>query len=179
MRRLITAALIAFAFSSCAVANRPLQGKYQNGPVTSETEISVERIWSRLVDLVARNGLTVSLLDKASGLLVIDRTSLSVTREKSQKDFDRRKEYEPGEIYNRNAWAVSSHWDIAGTVAIPTYVTGKMNVWVKDDGSKRTVNALLYDIRAEREDPKTGAMSYTVKSTGQLENLIVSSLAKP
>jgi len=64
----------SLSFQSC-VTHVPIKGKYQEGSVKSELDRNFESVWESMIDVIAKYGLSVKLIDKSSGLILSDRTS--------------------------------------------------------------------------------------------------------
>jgi hypothetical protein len=57
---------------SCTTSVIPLRGKYQEGSVKSKIERPFESVWESVIDLIAETGISIKMIDKASGLIIAD-----------------------------------------------------------------------------------------------------------
>src|SRR5262245_16159442 len=59
-------------------------GEYPEPPIEIKSEKTFDQVWDNLVDLFAQKGLSIRIIDKSSGLIISDKSSLPVTIENSK-----------------------------------------------------------------------------------------------
>lgn len=165
----------------------PVRGTYQQGQYSVTTPKAKDSIWDDLTDLIAKNGFSVDVLDKASGIAILSPTQMSVTRERGPYDRgrNRRSMEEAPELANKEAWTVSSYFVSSGTFNYPNRTPARWNVRVRDNGENRTVSVLMYDLKDEPEKPTNPRSLQTptrpramLFSTGRFERVIVETVTR-
>jgi hypothetical protein len=164
-------ALLAILFISaiaCSPKVIPLKGSYPETPIIQYSDNPVDTVWDHVIDFFAQKGLSIKIVDRSSGLIISDATSLSWTFE-NKKGFPNHPERQvvipmviaPG----------------ADKAVTPTSVIGEWNVRIKATGNRTSINVNLVNIRAlvSTGSYMSGTASYTKvedKSTGVFEKLI-------
>lgn len=141
MKILLCFVLSLFFLSSCASVV-PLTRDYANKNVsTFETNLSVDMVWSKVIDFFSEKGISIQTVDKSSGLIVSGIYSFTgkITVEKGDG------------FLNNDAWVVCGCMlgDDGVTVYPPNVANGNFNVRVKEDGAKTKliVNLVNLDFR--------------------------------
>jgi hypothetical protein len=165
---LVTLTAITILFG-CSPQMLPLKGSYLDKPFEMTSDKSVDSVWSNIIDLFATKGLSIKVIDKNSGLIVSEKTSLM-----SHYTF----EDDNGKLKDPNAWIVLSKIRWMGTDVTPERLTGEWNVRIKSaGGGKTTINVNLTNIEGTRHYSQS---QYTTeknfvfdgRSTGKFEQLI-------
>lgn len=146
----------------------PLKGKYSDGNFVAYSDKSKEKIWDNIIDFFAKNGLSIRIIDKSSGLIISGSTALSWTYENKN-----------GGLIDKNASVVISRTlYIAKTIEIGG-VIGEWNIRVKEDGGKTSININLvnpsYYYRSVSLTSAPNSASFKsgyCKSTGQFEETV-------
>lgn len=181
MQKTLLFVLVATGLGGCATY-MPIEGKYHTGPVETTTAKSKDEIWENLMDLVARNGLPVVTLDKASGILIVGPTSLTATRERGR--FDRNRSKTDARLVRPNAHLVTGYVYGGGQFTYDPNALGRWNVRVRDNGENRLVSVVLFDLKAadvpppvirQREQQEAKAR---FQSTGNFEQMIVDAVTR-
>lgn len=160
---------------ACSAKIIPVRGDYASLPVTFKSDKSVDAVWDRLVDLFAQNGLSIKLIDRSSGLIVSDNSTLIATWE----DKDGKPLHENAHIvvpkkYNASSGmqvGITKYTSLKSELKKPDVVKGEWNVRIKQDGSGSIVNVNLVNVTYE--DNNIGS-SHTIapdlfRSTGKFE----------
>lgn len=162
MKKILLISLIAIALlQSCTPRVIELKSNYQAGPVKSKIEQPFEKVWEKVIDFIAETGVSVKMIDKASGLVIADAASFMGTI--SQED-------EKGRIVNPKAWIVSERL----STDFPSHVTkydavAQWNMRVKQISATETVISVnLHSIKIDRS-----ILPLTGKSTGNFEKYIL------
>ncbi len=121
-------ALSVCLFSCSSV--KPLQGYYEN-TYTIESSKSFDEVWDNVIDYFAQNGITISTMEKDSGLIISKDVSVSQTVEKD------------GKPYNPNAFVVIPDYNIKN---LPD-ATMTFNVRVRKYDDKIKVTVTTFDIQ--------------------------------
>lgn len=160
--------LLCAVLSSCMTTkNTHLVGNYSVS-TTAETDKSYDEVWNKVIDYFAVNGIPISTLEKASGLIVSNKVSLSdnVTMEKDGKLLDKR------------AFVVIPY----AKNVVYVNVTSDFNVRVKEQNGKVSISVNLPNIYAERTIKPTFFQMVSTpekveaKSTGVFENGLLNML---
>lgn len=106
---------------------------YPKKPFMAYTDKSVDEVWSKVIDIFATKGITIKIIDKASGLIVTE-------------DYSFLKSYTfetvSGKPVNPNAMVVCSRiLNGLGEPMIPEKITGSWNVRVKPENGKTIINS--------------------------------------
>lgn len=152
--------------SSCMTTKVPhLVGNYTI-TTSVETEKSFDEVWDKVIDYFAVNGIPISTLEKASGLIVSNKVSLTnkVTMEKD------------GKVLDDKAFVVTPY----AKNVVYINATSDFNIRVKKQNGKVSISVNLPNIVAERTVKPTGLLftntpantpqKVEAKSTGVFEN---------
>lgn len=156
--------LLIFAFvflQSCTTSVVALRGKYQEGPVKSKIERPFESVWESVIDLIAETGVSVKMIDKASGLIIADVASFS-----GLLSFEEPK----GDLANSKAHIVIERLNSDFPNSANKYdATAIWNMRVKPIADNTTVVSVnLHSIRVDKSPlPLRG------KSTGTFEKWLI------
>lgn len=165
----IVALFATTMFIGCTPQLAPLKGNYMDKPYEITSDKSVDTVWSNVIDLFATKGLSIKVIDKSSGLIVSEKSSLA-----SNYTF----EDDNGKLRDANAWVVLSKISYAGGQMSPDKITGEWNVRIKAaQNGKTTINVNLTNIEATRyiapsQYSATQNLTFQGKSTGKFEELI-------
>lgn len=161
---------LIFFVVGCTVQNVPLNGRYLEKPFEIITDKSFETVWSNIIDLFAQKGLSIKVIDKSSGLITSEKTSLL-----SNYSFEK----DNGLLENPDAWVVINRSTYAGTTLPPQVLSGEWNVRIKSiENNKTSININLTNINGSYRSAGgqyAAAMNveYTGKSTGKFEQIIL------
>jgi hypothetical protein len=129
---------LVFLFFCYGCGNKifPLKGSYTNEYSLTIPGLSIDSTWQRLIDFCARNGLSVKVIDKSSGLLTFDRPGVTWTYE---DDSTHKPEIS-------SAWVILAKKREGGFVTKPQLVTGEWSVRVQPttDGKIRIITDLVF-----------------------------------
>lgn len=179
MRKPLFFVLLAISLSAC-VTYVPVEGKYHSGPVETVTAKTKDDIWENLMDLIARNGLPVVTLDKASGIVIGGPASLTATRERGKHDETRSKT--DSRLVRPNAHLVTGYSYHSGQFTYDPNGLGRWNVRVRDNGDQRIVSVGLFDLKATDEPspdkPRNREAKKVIQSTGNFEQMIVDAITR-
>lgn len=142
-----------------------LDGAYQSGSSYSKTNLSKEEVWNNVIDFFAVNGISITTIDKSSGLIVASKTSFrnNFTREKNDKPLD------------SNAYVVIPSVRVGfGGWYVPDEIVGDWNIRIKENETdgKTMVNINLVNLSCS---PRIGGTTNNVpvRSTGVFEKKIL------
>ena len=160
-----------FRSNSCgSLVNIPLKGSYVDKPIEITTNKPYEKVWSNIIDFFATKGLSIKLIDKSSGLIISEKTSLI-----DSYSF----EDENGKLINPSAFVALDRNEITGFQAIkPEKITAEWNIRIKAVENNITViNVNLTNIDAVMNFPASQyaagrIITFTGKSTGNFEKVI-------
>jgi hypothetical protein len=71
--------ILLLFFSSCIATKlkyAPFKGEYPPTPYIITSELPKEKVWDKIIDFFAQNGLSIKVIDRSSGLIVSDRSKL-------------------------------------------------------------------------------------------------------
>jgi hypothetical protein len=146
----------------------PLKGVYENKPFEIISDTPKDQVWDKIIDFFAQNGLSIKIIDRSSGLIISDRSSLNWTFENNN-----------GELIKPLASVVIEKIIDIGTKKPirPSSVTGDWNIRIKQlPDNKTSINVNLLHIEATGYTIKfgEGVTQYAIKgkSTGNFEKLI-------
>lgn len=165
----IVALIATTLFIGCTPLIVPLTGSYMDKPYEITSDKSFDSVWSNVIDLFATKGLSIKLIDKSSGLIVSEKSSLA---------YNYTFEDDNGKLRDANAWVVLSKVSYYGTEMYPDKITGEWNVRIKSaENGKTTINVNLTNIEATKYIPPSqySAMqnlTFQGKSTGKFEEMI-------
>jgi hypothetical protein len=114
----------------CSPKMLPLKGTYINKPYEITSDKSFDAVWSNMIDLFATKGLSIKVIDKNSGLIVSEKTSL-ISNYTIEDDN--------GKLIDPNAWIVISKINWMGTEVIPDRLTAEWNVRIKSNVEGKTI----------------------------------------
>lgn len=164
--------VVIISASSCTIKTIPLKGHYSNGNFEAITDKSREQVWDQLIDLFAKNGLPISVIDKSSGLIVSNGAQLTWTYEDKK-----------GNLVNPNASVVIAKLSLNGEElkgARPALIVGSWNVRIKSVSDKQTmVNINLVNPRITYNTMSTNNTEFnqgSIQSTGNFEKKIFESI---
>ena len=146
----------------------PIQGNY-GGNNTFTTDKKVDEVWSSIIDLFSSKGVSIKVIDKQSGLIVSDNSSLLNNYTFEDKE---------GKLENPNAWVVlERRGNGLGGVFRPDKLTGDWNIRIKELNNKTVISVNLVNLNASLYVPPTNYASgnilpFNSKSTGVFEKLI-------
>lgn len=126
--------LMSFVYLSlCSCTSvKTLQGNYANS-YSITTATSYDKVWDNVIDYFASNGISISTMEKASGLIVANRIVVPQTIEKNGKPLD------------SSAFIV-----IPNVNKYPSTATASFNVRVKNNGDSVTITVNVYNIESTR-----------------------------
>lgn len=159
MKNIITLLIISLTLTSCgSIKAIPIKGTYLEKPFIVYTDKTIDEVWSKVIDIFATKGITIKIIDKASGLIVTE-------------DYSFLKSYTfetvTGKPANPNAMVVCSRIvNGLGDHMIPEKITGSWNVRVKSENGKTVININITNLVASRYFPPS---QYTVKQTLYLD----------
>ncbi|RYD54053.1 MAG: hypothetical protein EOP56_19645 [Sphingobacteriales bacterium] len=156
---------------ACTPTVYKLKGNYGNGNFEQATTKGKEQVWSNLIDFFAKNGLSIKIIDKSSGLITSEPTRLKWSIEDDK-----------GNLYDPNAWvAVAKMKGMNGQVVSTAFrVVAEWNVRVKDGPNGSTlvgvnlVNAQY--MTGPAGSPYTLYTPGSIHSTGVFENTIFNAI---
>ena len=166
MKSLFTFLLITLILQSCAYKAVPLKGTYQNGVVKSKVDLSFERTWEKVIDMIASTGVSVKMIDKSSGLIIGESGSFwqLVTIE------DKR-----GKIMNPEFFIVRERMPTESK-PLPFNAIATWNLRVKSlDNASSVISVKLHTIRIERP---ASALQFKGLSTGNFEKWMIDEIVK-
>src|SRR5690625_2550464 len=129
--------LVTFILTSCALQQIPLKNSYNNESFELETSTDFDTVWENIIELFAKNGIGIKLIDKKSGFIIANNTLTSITTE----DDD-------GNLIDPNAWAVSEKYIDPGSRKIyyPYEALIEWNIHIKEKQNQTIININLIDI---------------------------------
>lgn len=167
------------SFASCmSIKVIPLSGTYPTTPIVFYSDKSFDKVWDNIIDMFAQKGISIRVIDRASGLIVSDKSKLSWTFE----DFKNGKNKKDRHIkFDKDAFVVLEQmidpW--RKRPFTPDPVTGDWNVRIKKDGDRTSINVNLNNITAtyERDYYTQNHLTFAAievkgKTTGVFEKMI-------
>jgi hypothetical protein len=146
-----------------------LEGRYQEEPYIIKSSQSFEKVWVNVVDHFAQKGISISLIDKSSGLIIAKKRFVSTNWTYEENKLPK----------NSGAYVVVSRCGYVTGYDFkdfnPEYVDGEWNVRIKEQDGKTYININLFNLMAQgKSETINGAFYpnpciYTVKSTGVFE----------
>lgn len=168
MRKLIPICLLAtFLLSGCTyLAFTPLKGRHQERPYVTQSNKEFEEVWDNAIEVLATGGYPIKLLDKQSGLIVCERTTLigSFTYEDKK-----------GEIEDPEAFIVLPRLSGGGMKYVPPKnLSGVLNILVRplESGTRINVNLNSFQIEVGLVEEHSRESLIGMRSTGRLEDTI-------
>lgn len=175
------ALVFLFLMSSCTSEIFPIKGNYPPTPIYYMSDKTYDEVWDKLVDLFAQNGYSISLLDKASGIIISGNYAFDATIENKDGSLLDPGAYivvpKTGAINSVNQFVALSggYYDTKTKKVITSPVYGVMNVRIKKTNSGTAINTNLVNIYYEISDAKKSLIKTPIKdyrSTGVLEKFI-------
>lgn len=171
MKKVLFVLCLSISLVSCGgLVNVPLKGTYIDKPIEITSKQPYEKVWSNIIDLFATKGLSVKLIDKSSGLIVSEKTSL-----KDSYSF----EDAQGNLENPSAFIALDKNEIKGFSKLqPETVVAEWNIRIKSiDGNLTLINVNLTNINAFYTSPAgpysaARTITFVGKSTGNFEKQI-------
>jgi len=158
--------LVAFFFQNCTYNAVPLKGSYQKGPVKTKVDLSFEKAWEKSIDMIAATGMSVKLIDKASGLIIGESSSFwgLVTIEDKK-----------GKILNPDYYIVRERTPPERT-PFPYNAIATWNLRVKSIQEQSTVISVnLHSIKIEKP---LNAITFRGVSTGNFEKWLIDEIVR-
>lgn len=181
MKVFFYASILLFINSCATVKTFPLKGQYPTTPIVFNSENSFDKTWDNLIDVFAQKGLSIKIIDRASGLIISSKSLLTA----SMEDKD-------GKLVNKDAFIAIPAYSAYGrripvsssttgpyatqaqTLANPVY--GEWNVRIKANGKGSTINVniinLTYDVYNSTLKMNTEKTLFEYKSTGNFEKIL-------
>lgn len=119
--------------SSCAPKILPLKNKYSDGIYETKSTADFETVWGKVIELFAKTGIGIKLIDKSSGLIVAYSATAPVTTEDAN-----------GKIKDPTAWVVAEKYYDPGPkkVYFPKYTDIDWNIYVKKDPDNKDMTII-------------------------------------
>lgn len=172
MQKIITylcSIIIITIFYSCTAKVYTLKGNYEDKPFEIVSEKKVDVVWSNIIDLFATKGLSIKVIDKNSGLIVSEKTSLI---------YNYTFEDGNGKPKDKTAFVVLGKINYLGSNINPDKITGEWNIRIKEmPNGKTSINVNLTNIDATTYIPASQYnpmqnLTFHAKSTGKFEEII-------
>ncbi|MEP7373199.1 MAG: hypothetical protein ABI675_07375 [Chitinophagaceae bacterium] len=64
-----------------------LKGSYSDGNFEAYSEKNKDQVWDNLIDFFAKNGISIRIIDRSSGLITSGETRAPITRENSKGEL--------------------------------------------------------------------------------------------
>lgn len=184
MRSVVVTYLTVMGLLSCTscstykILNTPLVGVYDEKPYIVYTDKSFEEVWSKTIDFFAEKGVSITTIDKSSGLIVASRIRFFgeyITQESSgvpQKE---------GAFVVLNRCGLQQGYSYEDVK--PTQVYGDWNVRIKSDGVKTSVNVNLLNFTVQSSPVVIGMVDmsgcvWDCKSTRVFERQLTNVVTK-
>lgn len=167
MKFLYLSAISLFLLSCESTKMVPLKGKYSDGNFVAYSDKSKEKIWDNIIDFFAKNGLSIRIIDKSSGLIISGTTSLDWTYENKN-----------GALVHSDAWVVIAKTQYISKTIEVGRVIGEWNIRIKEENGKTSININLvnpsyyYKNATVATANPTSFKSGYCKSTGKFEESI-------
>jgi hypothetical protein len=173
MKTLLTCSFLIL-FYGCSIKTLSLKGRYPETPIVYKTDNSFDKVWDRLVDLFAQQGLTIKIIDKSSGLMISSNSVMPATVEnKNGEMLDPTAYIVIPRIKNGNlVYPVSGWKNINKRNLGPHDVYGEWNVRIKPDGAGATINVNITNVSFIENSSSRPTSLYDYKSTGVFEKTI-------
>lgn len=173
--RIIALIAIAIMATSCAPQQMVLKGNYAEKPFEVTINKPIEVVWSNIIDFFATKGISIKIIDKSSGLVVSEKTSFANNYTIENED---------GSLKNPSAYIVVAPWKYYGATFGPQELSAEWNIRIKSlPDNKTSVNVNLTNVqgsysRSGTQNSEPLYFTYSGKSTGKFEILIVNELSK-
>lgn len=187
MHKLFSVCLIILV--SCNTSKMiPLSGQYPATPMLFTSEKPFDKTWDNLVDLFAQRGLAIKLIDRSSGLIISDRSKLTVTMEdkNGRVIFPDAYIVAPSHIVNGKriplyVASVGAYSTAKQVSSLIDYAYGDWNVRIKPNPSGgSTINVNITSIVYETYDYKLKANVSSpvsdIRSTGVFEKQLAEAI---
>lgn len=159
-------------FFSCAVKITPLKGSYLDGQFEAVSDNNKDAVWDKIIELFAKEGIPIRLIDRSSGLILSNEISLRWTMENKN-----------GQPTTPTAYIVIQRvYDPGSRKFIKPYqITGEWNIRIKaTENNKTIVNVNLVNLKYWNRDmqyygsaPKlTKVDNKSIRSLGNFEKTI-------
>lgn len=162
----ITASII-LVFSSClSYKVIPLKGTYSDGNFEALSDKPKDSVWDNIIEFFAKNGISIRIIDRSSGLIISGGTQLTWTYENSK-----------GEPVNKEAWVVIAKIiDLGTKKAVKPYtISGEWNIRIKEQNGHTLINVNLvnpYYYSSVIDKNSTLFKKGSIQSTEKFENFI-------
>ncbi|MEP7376539.1 MAG: hypothetical protein ABI675_24285 [Chitinophagaceae bacterium] len=130
--------IVLLLFASCTPKVIPLKNTYDSKPFETTTTSDFETVWSKVIELFAKKGIGVKIIDKSSGFIVAQNTAAPITTEDKN-----------GKLLNPTAWAVTQKLYDPGSRKYYYAKEGTIewNIFIKrNTDSTTTININLIDV---------------------------------
>jgi hypothetical protein len=145
---------IFLLFASCAPKLIPLKNNYDTKPFELTTSSDFETVWGKIIEMFAKKGIGVKIIDKSSGFIVAQNTTAPITTEDKN-----------GKLLNPNAWAVTQKLYDPGSRKYFYAKEGTIewNIYIKRNiDNTTTININLIDVTTVTS---VYSLGYTVAPT--------------
>lgn len=131
---IFTLLIITALFQSCDPKIVPLKGRYSDGNFEGISTKTQDQVWDNLIELFAKTGITIRIIDKSSGLIIAGKTAMPWTYENGK-----------GELIDKTAWIVIEKVIDPGSKKLinPTSINGEWNVRLKTTAAGTLININL------------------------------------
>lgn len=130
--KLFAMVLIALTMTSC-FATRQIKGTYPQNLHSVVSTLSVDEVWSKVIDFFATSGVPINVIDKSSGLIVSQKMTFPTTGENRD-----------GTLVKESAYIVSPSQIINGIPQPVKQVAAVWNIRVKDVAGKTSISINLH-----------------------------------
>lgn len=133
----ITICLIAvLTISSCSIKTIPLKNDYSHKPFEFKTTSSFEDVWTKTIELFAKEGIGIKLIDKSSGLIIAQNNYADLTTEDNN-----------GKLINPKAYGVTDKlfYQASNKYYYPKLGEMQWNIFIKrnnDNGCTININVI-------------------------------------
>jgi hypothetical protein len=158
--------LFTLTMISCTPKVYPLKGTYTNGNFEQYSDKSKDKVWDNIIDFFAKNGISIKIIDRSSGLIISGETSLTWSFENNK-----------GQLEKKDAWvAIYRMYDPGSRLTYKPYlVTGEWNIRIKEQNEKTLININLvnpsYTLTITSPN-KTSFQKGYLQSTGNFEKWV-------
>ena len=177
---LYTVALfLMLLITSCfTVKEASLTKDYSKNVSSYESNLTVDQLWSKVIDYFSETGVGIQTLDKSSGIIISQDYNFII---KFTVENDK------GELIDSTAWAVCNCTTIKDqngktTALPPTTSLGNFNVRIKEEGGKSKISINLLNFRFTRTYSGLYGMQSTstfqAYSTGVFEKSVMNYIDK-
>jgi len=147
MRIFIFSFLILLTFNSFAQRKIPIKGDYLTSPYSITTEKNFDETWNTIIDVFMKEGYSIKIIDKTSGLIMSERIVLKYTTEKRKK----------AELTNPLAVIVVPQYyepgpDRYSPLTKNSDITGEWNIRVKTIEGKTVISINVVNLKYQFHD---------------------------